>query len=790
MARWNARAATTALFTTVAAGALASCGGGGGSVQSVPPVSNAPSPTPPPAPAPAPTPSPTPTPTPAPRAATSTSSCTSGCASSSPPQGFVITPANVQAQRSARDDAEFRRNYTVAEYVGALFALDNGWTGQGVRVGVMDDGVHAVADLGGKVDTGLSRDFGYVETNGVRSARSAASPAGDASSTHGTSVAAIIAARDDGQGVQGLAPGATIVSLRVDAEVDGAKVWGVNRNLALRHAADARIPLVNMSLSLTPGSTGSSAFRDALAHYNRTAKGLLIVSTGNGGQDTSPTAVEVDPAFAESWLFVAALRADGRDYELASYSSRCGTVMDRCVVAPTNSTTMGAGGEIVVFGGTSAAAPVATSVAAMILSKWPQLTGVDAGNIILASARDLGAPGTDPVYGRGMVDAEAALRPVNPVLASASASAPLPGNVMVVGEAFGGMTGDSFGAALGDVTVLDHYGRDYQGDLSALVIRPDRAAGGAMYRRVEAQMNAQHAAFGSPAREAAIGVAGFDTGLRDTDGLPVLRRNLAFADVTLRLSDRLALTGGFNSGGSTAADILGLAPPSDAMQAFAPLAQIGFGIARKLGPGTLALAVHHGGESAGKVRGTTLEWRRGPASVKLGLVDERGSVFGTPVGAGMLRFGDGARTAFIEGAGGFDLGSWRFEGFGSLGRTRLRLGPDMLLSEAGAITTGRFGIIASRPALAGRVSFGLAQPLVVVDGSATFTVAGRYDLASRSLRFEDRRVDLAGTLLPQLTIGYERAGPRSDLRIGAASDAAARDLRALATWSLRWPASR
>jgi hypothetical protein len=696
----------------------------------------------------------------------------------------------VQAQRSARDDAEFRRNYTVAEYVGALFALDNGWTGQGVRVGVMDDGVHAVADLDGKVDTGLSRDFGYVETNGVRSTRGGASPAGDGSSTHGTSVAAIIAARDDGQGVQGLAPGATIVSLRVDAEVDGAKVWGVNRNLALRHAADARIPLVNMSLSLTPGSTGSSAFRDALAHYNRTAKGLLIVSTGNGGQDTSPTAVEMDPAFAESWLFVAALRADGRDHELASYSSRCGAVMDRCVVAPTNSTTMGAGGEIVVFAGTSAAAPVATSVAAMILSKWPQLTGVDAGNIILASARDLGAPGTDPIYGRGMVDAEAALRPVNPVLASASTSAPLPGNVMVVGEAFGGMTGDSFGTALGDVTVLDHFGRDYRGDLSALVIRPDRAASAAMNRRVEAQMNVRHAAFAGPVGEAAIGVSGFDTGLRDADGLPVLRRDLAFADVTLRIGDRLALTGGFNAGGSTAADMLGLAPPSDAMQAYAPLAQTGFGIAHKFGPGTLALAVHRGGEGVGTVRGATLQWRRGPASVKLGVVDERGSVFGTPVGTGMLRFGDGARTAFVEGAGGFDLGTWRLEGFGSLGRTRLRLGPGMLLSEAGAITTGRFGLVATRPALAGRLSLGVAQPLVVLGGSATFTVAGRYDLATRSLLFEDRRVDLAGTFSPQFTIGYERAGPRSDLRIGAASDAALRDLRALATWNLRFAASR
>ena len=63
---------------------------------------------------------------------------------------------------------------------------------------------------------------------------------------------------------------------------------------------------------------------------------------------------------------------------------------------------------------TSAATPQVTSLAALILHKWPQLTGVDAGNIILATARDIGEPGVDPVFGHGLIDMRGALSPVNP----------------------------------------------------------------------------------------------------------------------------------------------------------------------------------------------------------------------------------------------------------------------------------------------------------------------------------------------------------------------------------------
>lgn len=84
---------------------------------------------------PAPAPAPTPAPTPAPGQTTGSSPpCFTTCPVA-PPAGFVVTPAELQPQRSPHDDAEYRRNFVAAEMTNALFALHSGWRGQGVLVG-------------------------------------------------------------------------------------------------------------------------------------------------------------------------------------------------------------------------------------------------------------------------------------------------------------------------------------------------------------------------------------------------------------------------------------------------------------------------------------------------------------------------------------------------------------------------------------------------------------------------------------------------------------------------------
>jgi hypothetical protein len=130
--------------------------------------------------------------------------------------------------------------------------------------------------------------------------------------------------------------------------------------------------------------------------------------------------------------------------------------------------------------------------------------------------------------------------------------------------------------------------------------------------------------------------------------------------------------------------------------------------------------------------------------VKAGYLEEQGTLFGTPVGTGALRFGNGARTAFLELSRSFSAGAWSLDTYASIGQTRLRIGGDTLLTSATPILTQRAGFSASRPALSGRVRFGLALPLVAFSGSGEITHASGYDLNTRSLTYNRERVGLTG----------------------------------------------
>lgn len=67
-------------------------------------------------------------------------------------------------------------------------------------------------------------------------------------------------------------------------------------------------------------------------------------------------------------------------------------------------------GNLAALSGTSMASPHAAGVAALILSKNPNLTPPQVRQVLRASANDLGTPGWDPIFGYGRINAKRAVQ--------------------------------------------------------------------------------------------------------------------------------------------------------------------------------------------------------------------------------------------------------------------------------------------------------------------------------------------------------------------------------------------
>lgn len=699
-----------------------------------------------------------------------------------PPAGYTITPSGQQPTRSANDTAEFRRNYGANEFVNALYALDHGYTGQGVTVGVIDDGVNtSLSAFAGQIDTANSNDFGYVTTGGVRTKRNELGSA--AVSTHGTPIAAIIAARRDGDGTMGYAPDARIAVLRIDDyNTDTGVKMLTHAYEAISFAADHGIKVLNMSLV----SGGDPNFGSALTNYATKAKGLVVQSAGNGGATAANGNPDdysiVNASNADSIIFVVASNGAllTSQFGLASYSNQAGTMMTRTVTAPGTNVTTNSDGSVGNFGGTSSAAPVVAGIAADILSKWPQLTGQQAGSIILNTARDIGAPGPDAVYGMGMVDAERALSPISPTLSNSLKQSSIDTSVMVVPGPFN-MT--QMQAILSNVTVLDSYGRDYAGSVAGMVIKPQVTEGHWLRRRVNQMAPGGGTGFALGGLSGSFGFATEQFGGRPGDV-----RSFVTSGKVDYMAGGFGVRASWNGSDDLQSDVMGLAPFADGVLAYVPQAGNSFGVDRYLGDGSkIGLTVAFGRYAGSSANAATLNWSKGSTTVRASLIDEQGTLMGMPTGSGALRLGRGATTAMVEAHRTFEIGGgFLIEGYGSMGVTRLKIDSASLVTGSTPILSSRLGIQASAPLLGGMASFGIAQPLTIEAGAARLTYGNGYDLASQSLTYATTDASLAGQRRLMLTAGFAKGGPRSSFRLGVGQYVGNGSVRALGSYSLRF----
>lgn len=670
----------------------------------------------------------------------------------------------MQPTRSASDTAEYRRNFVANEMVNALYALDHGWRGQGVTVGVLDDGVNtALPAFEGQISA-LSKDFGYVTEGGVRTKRNVL---GDEQSNHGTAVAGIIAARGDGSGTVGLAPDAKIAILRTsDYDADTKTEQMFHDIEAVDYAASVGIKIVNRSLASSGPGLGAAVTRFAATG------GLLVNAAGNSGQANPIDAFNVTDANRDGWLFVVALSADPRGYALAGYSNAAGDMADRTVSAIGTNTTVGIDGAPTPFSGTSSATPQVSALAALILSKWPQLSGKQAGAVILNTAKDIGAPGTDPVFGRGLIDVQAALMPVQPMLSNGATATSLAGSAMAVPAA---MDAGSLQTALSDVTVLDAYGRDFSGSIAGLVVQPEGGRSRWLRQRVSQMASGGVNHVGARGFDASLSYANFRTGPGERE-----IRSLVTSGEFGYQKGATGIRVGFNAQDSLQSDMMGLAPFADGILAYAPQASNSVEVNRWVGRSRVAVRVSAGSMGKARAQAATASFDTGALSLRASWIREEGSIMGI-ASEGGLALGRGATTAMFEAHRTADLsGGWSLEGYGSLGLTWLAIDPTSVVTGASALLGSRLGVQANGPAFGGIVSFGIAQPLRIERGQARLTVGTGYDLGTQSLVYGARSANLAsGERRLQLTTGFAREIGASSLRLGVMRDVVDGSQRAL-----------
>ena len=180
-----------------------------------------------------------------------------------------------------------------------------------VTVAVIDSGICAqYADLEGRIVAGNDwvNETSYRELVGYAEVTDRPLPADDRIPTledafdHGCATASIIAAiTNNDLGIAGIAPNAVIMPLKV---LDGRGNGTVeNTAAAIRYAVDNGADIINLSLSLNPGSTDTeiAAITDAVNYA--AGKGIPIVaSAGNMGGGTAAL-----PASIESVIAVGSL---------------------------------------------------------------------------------------------------------------------------------------------------------------------------------------------------------------------------------------------------------------------------------------------------------------------------------------------------------------------------------------------------------------------------------------------------------------------------------------------------
>lgn len=285
----------------------------------------------------------------------------------------------------------------VADLDGTRWGLDlvrapevwaQGYTGQGVVVAVLDEGVdYTHPALAANIwsnsaeipENGIDDDHnGFIDD--VRGWDFIGNDNDPIDVTgHGTHVAGTIAATQEGLGVTGVAYNAQIMPVRV-LGFQGGSDNGVAQGI--RYAVENGADVINMSLGRFGGGPLSEAVQTAL-RFAREQGVTVVIAAGNERQTLGATRSQRYTSFIGANNLGIAVGSVTSRRQVNSYSNPAGNSPSTFVVAPgfdIRSTLPG--GSYFYESGTSMATPHVSGIVALMLSANPDLTPAQIEDIL------------------------------------------------------------------------------------------------------------------------------------------------------------------------------------------------------------------------------------------------------------------------------------------------------------------------------------------------------------------------------------------------------------------------
>jgi len=321
--------------------------------------------------------------------------------------------------------------------IEAEAAWDAGYTGDGVRIAILDGGMPADhIDIAPNLDFAASASFvpGLDFDQDSNTFR------------HAGHVAGIAAAPDNGMGTIGVAPDATIIGVKVLDGGSGYFSWLIEGiEYASRSLAEggAGADIINMSLAgvvcknggagplvgalnkiittatrrgvLVISAAGNNGFNfdhswDCAVLPAESGNGIAISATGPLGWALGETNFRRPASYTNHGNSLVHVAAPGGDYALPG-DDLCtvGFITHYCWVLDMVFSVYSGTSSYGWAAGTSMAAPVVAGVAALVKERYPGITVGQWKNILANSADDEGKKGHDPFYGRGFINARRAV---------------------------------------------------------------------------------------------------------------------------------------------------------------------------------------------------------------------------------------------------------------------------------------------------------------------------------------------------------------------------------------------